>query len=194
MSNLSAAEETHVPPAAASEEAPLPPEARPAAPPRAPRDAFAKNPLLAGFLSLFPGMGNVYNGLYLRGVTFFLILAGLIGAVNSGAPEIFGFGIAFFWIFNVIDAYRQASLINLGYAQDLGLTDLPERPSPGQGGLWAGAVLVIVGATALLEQWFDFDLRWLFELWPVVLIAVGAWLIWATLREKAKAKRDAASF
>ncbi len=61
-----------------------------------------------------------------------------------------------------------------------------------QGGLWAGVVLVIVGGTALVEKWFDLDLTWLFELWPVVLIAVGVWLIWAALREKAKAERDAA--
>lgn len=86
----------------------------------------------------------------------------------------------------------QATLINHGYAQDLGLTDLPERPSAAQGGLWAGAVLVIVGGTALVEKWFDLDLTWLFELWPVVLIAVAAWLIWAALREKAETKRGAA--
>lgn len=190
MSTMTATDESTLPPTPGPETPAA--EVRTAAPPTAPRDAFAKNPLLAGFLSLFPGMGNVYNGLYLRGVTFFLIVGGLIGAVDSGAPEIFGFAIAFFWIFNVLDAYRQATLINHGYAQDLGLTDLPERPSAAQGGLWAGAVLVIVGGTALVEKWFDLDLTWLFELWPVVLIAVGVWLIWAALREKAKAKRDAA--
>ncbi len=104
MSTVTATDESNLPPTSEPETPAA--EARSAAPPTAHRDAFAKNPLLAGFLSLFPGMGNVYNGLYLRGVTFFLIVGGLIGAVESGAPEIFGFAIAFFWIFNVLDAYR----------------------------------------------------------------------------------------
>ena len=36
-----------------------------------------KRPLFAGVLSGFPGMGNVYNGLYLRGFTLFLITISL---------------------------------------------------------------------------------------------------------------------
>ena len=30
------------------------------------------------------------------------------------------------WFFNVLDAYRQAVLINYGYSQDLGLLDRPD--------------------------------------------------------------------
>lgn len=150
---------------------------------------FQKNPALAGFLSLFPGMGNIYNGLYLRGLTFFLIVAGLIGTVNEGGPEIFGFAIAFFWIFNVIDAYRQATLINYGYAQDLGIEDRPKHPKASQGGLAAGVILVLIGLVALLDRWFVIDLAWLFDLWPVALLLVGGWLIWGSLRERRKPRQ-----
>src|SRR5215510_6401687 len=86
-------------------------------PAAAPAPIGQKNPGLAALLSFFPGMGNVYNGLYMRGVTFFLIILSLIGIANRG-HDLFGFAIAFFWIFNVIDAYRQATLINYGYTQD----------------------------------------------------------------------------
>ncbi len=60
------------------------PEAPPAFAPRPVSSAIPspvghKNPILAAVLSLFPGIGNVYNGLYMRGVTFFLVIACLIG-------------------------------------------------------------------------------------------------------------------
>jgi hypothetical protein len=147
-----------------------------------------KKPWLAAFLSFFPGLGNVYNGLYLRGVVFFLIFITMIGIIikdGHNAP-FFGPAAAFFLLFNVIDAYRQAVLINYGYQQDLGVLDLPQRPRPGQGGIAAGIILVLVGTYALLEQYVKIDLDWLFDLWPLVAIGLGAWLIWGTIRDRKK--------
>jgi len=163
-----------------------------AAEPPAPATAAApapigqKNPGLAALLSFFPGMGNVYNGLYMRGVTFFLIVLSLIGIANRG-HDLFGFAIAFFWIFNVIDAYRQATLINYGYAQDLGLLDLPRHPRASQGGVAAGAILALIGLVALLERYFYVRLDWLFDLWPFALVLLGGWMIWASLRDRRRA-------
>jgi hypothetical protein len=146
-----------------------------------------KNPVLAAILSLFPGIGNVYNGLYMRGVTLFLIIASLIAIVTQGRHPLFGLGVAFFWIFNVIDAYRQATLINYGYAQDLGLLDLPRHPRASQGGVVAGIVLTLVGACAIGERYFNLDLDQLFDLWPFALIAIGGWLVWSSIRDRRKA-------
>jgi hypothetical protein len=149
-----------------------------------------KNPYLAALLSLFPGMGNVYNGLYLRGMTFFLVIASLIGIIDRGhsrGEPIFAFAIAFFWLFNVIDAYRQATLINYGYAQDLGLTDLPRYPRASQGGLIAGILLTLIGLFALADRYLDIRLDWIFDLWPFALVAGGLWLIWATIRDRRRA-------
>jgi hypothetical protein len=147
-----------------------------------------KNPNLAAFLSLFPGLGNVYNGLYMRGVTFFLVIVSLIAIVVKDHP-LFGMAIAFFWLFNIIDAYRQATLINYGYAQDLGLVDLPKHPRAGQGGLMAGILLSLIGLIALADQYLDIRLDWLFDLWPFALVAIGVWLIWSSVRDR---KRNAA--
>jgi cell wall-active antibiotic response 4TMS protein YvqF len=171
-------------------ENPWPDEATPAphavpdvpAPAPLPPGIGQKNPMLAAVLSLFPGMGNIYNGLYLRGLTLFLIIASLI-AVAQRHP-LLGFSIAFFWLFNVLDAYRQATLINYGYAQDLGLVDLPRHPKAAQGGLIAGVILTLIGLFALLDRFFDIDLGWLFDLWPAGLMAIGLWLVWASLRER----------
>jgi hypothetical protein len=142
-----------------------------------------KNPNLAAFLSLFPGMGNVYNGLYMRGITFFLVIVSLIAITVENHP-LFGMGIAFFWLFNVIDAYRQATLINYGYAQDLGLLDLPKHPRASQGGLVAGILLALIGLVATGEQYFDLRLDWIFDLWPFALIAIGGWLIVSWMRDR----------
>jgi len=167
-------------PAAAEPPAPAPATAA------APAPIGQKNPGLAALLSFFPGMGNVYNGLYMRGVTFFLIVLSLIGIANRG-HDLFGFAIAFFWIFNVIDAYRQATLINYGYAQDLGLLDLPRHPRASQGGVAAGAILALIGLVALLERYFYVRLDWLFDLWPFALVLLGGWIIWASLRDRRRA-------
>ena len=51
----------------------------------------------------------------------------------------------------MIDTYRQAVLINYGYAQDLGMLDLPPHPKSNQGGLAAGILLTTVGVFAFLE-------------------------------------------
>lgn len=164
-----------------------PPPAAPAAAESLPAGRLPferKRPLLAGLLSGFPGMGNVYNGLYLRGLIQFLIVAGLVGLVNHNDTPFFVMTMIFFWAFNVLDSYRQAMLINYGYAQDLGLLDQPQRPRAGQGGLIAGIVLTLLGIVATVEQYVDIDLRWLYDLWPILLIGVGLWLIVAAVRER----------
>lgn len=169
-------------------EAPPPAAPAPAPPLAAGQLPFdRKIPLLAGLLSGFPGLGNVYNGLYVRGLVQFLIVAGLMGLVDYTETPFFVMTTIFFWAFSVLDAYRQAVLINYGYAQDLGLIDRPERPRAGQGGLIAGVVLTLLGIVATLEQYVDIDLRWLYELWPLLLVGVGIWLIAASVRERNRA-------
>lgn len=155
----------------------------------APPARLLKKPLVAGFLSLFPGMGNIYNGLYLRGAIFFTAAACLmaLGGEDHEHP-VLGFVIAFVWIFNVLDAYRQAQLINLGIAQDLGQEDLPKLPKAGQGGLVAGVLLILLGVVASLQLYLDIDLSWTLKFWPVAVIAFGAWLIYSWTRERAKAE------
>ena len=174
----------------AAEPEPAPAFAAPApAPvPVAPPAVSRKNPFLAALLSAFPGMGNIYNGLYMRGLIFFLIIVSLLGIANDGrGHDLFGMAVAFFWLFNVIDAYRQATLINYGYAQDLGLLDMPKVPRAGQGGIVAGVLLTLIGIASVLDRYTIIDYDWLFQLWPFVLVAIGAWLIVASFRDRRRA-------
>jgi hypothetical protein len=179
--------QTHAGPIDANNAEPQPAASNVNLPPAAaalPAAISRKNPGLALVLSLFPGMGNVYNGLYMRGLTFFLVIACLIGIVADGRHPLFGLAIAFFWLFNLIDAYRQATLINYGYAQDLGLLDMPKAPRAGQGGMIAGALLSLVGITAIADRYFDIRFDWIFDLWPFALVAMGLWLIVSTVRDR----------
>jgi hypothetical protein len=148
---------------------------------------WRKNPRLAVLLSLFPGLGNVYNGLYGRGIIFFLIAVSLIGITSRG-HDLVGMAVGFFWIFNLIDAYRQATLINYGYAQDLGLTDMPKVPKASQGGLLAGILLTVIGLFAVLDRFFIINLDWIFDLWPLALVAIGLWLIWSSVKDRVRAR------
>ncbi len=168
---------------------PLAASAAEAVPARA--GALPKNPLLAAFLALFPGIGHIYNGLYLRGVLFFLAVASLIRIASE--EEIMGFAVFFVWLFNVLDSYRQATLINSGHAQDLGLLDRPRRPGSFHEGLAAGFLFFVIGLVALIDRFFAIDFELLFGFWPVVLMALGAWLVWGAVsdRRRESSKRDA---
>lgn len=168
------------------EEAPPPPAPAPVPASAAIRPIDVKNPSLAAFLSLFPGVGHIYDGLYLRGLTFFLIVASLIGLADKVGGPLFAMAVPFFWLLNVIDAYRQAVLINYGYTQDLGLLDRPKAPRPGQGGLAAGVILTVIGIFSIVDRFFDVDVRWVLDLWPFVLVLIGIWLIWGAIRERTR--------
>lgn len=148
-----------------------------------------KNPWLAGLLSAFPGMGNVYNGLYLRGVTFF-VLAFVLIYMTAEVHPLFGFVVAFLWIFNALDAYRQATLINYGYGAEPDLSHLKRSQASTGEKLISGGVLLAVGSLALLDRFFRIDLDWVVELWPVTLILAGGWLVWSALQSR---KTDATS-
>ncbi len=141
-----------------------------------------KKPLHAALLSAMPGMGHIYNGLYGRGVIFFLVVAALMSLADN-VGEMFVFPMFFVWIFNTVDAVRQAKLINYGYAQDFGLVDRP-RPRSDQGRFFIGLALVVFGVWAILEQHYDIDYEWLADLWPAALIVIGLWFIWTWFRDK----------
>jgi len=101
-----------VPPPFAGGSAPSMPD------PRGYRRMPDKVPVTAALLSVVPGLGNIYNGLYARGLTFFFIEFSIIrmaaGVKQDENLAILIPSIFFFWLFNLFDAHRQAVIINLG--------------------------------------------------------------------------------
>jgi len=163
--------------------APAPPVAyvAPAAP-TAPPHPQAKNPAAAGFLSVIPGLGHVYLGLYQRAVIFFAIWVVVMSVVpHAGGPA--GLMIPFWWFFVLIDAVRQAKAINATGVPESNL--LPnEKPLNFSGSLTFGIFLVLVGLFFFLDRWYRIDLSFLFDFWPILLIAFGAWQIFSYWKSK----------
>ena len=173
------------PPRTGTDHAPSPP------PPAAAHGGLTTRHVVSVILALFPGLGHIYNGLYQRGIVLFLLA---VGSIYLATEEgVMGMVVAFVWLFNIIDAYRQASLIERGYATDLGLQDTPKPPANGQLGLLGGAGLFIIGFLALLDYTFGYDIDRVWEFWPLGLLAAGAWLMigayrqWLRNRDEARA-------
>ena len=167
------------------ETTPPPPPALPASTERKP----PKNPGLAALFSLFfPGLGQVYNGLPGRALVFFGAFVGSIYAVVEINPMPFALFIPFVYLYNVIDAWRTASVISVRSAGGVE----PEEETV-ESPAW-GAVLVGLGLVLLANNLGWLNLAALRQYWPVLMIAAGVALIWGSLRKrKAAEKADGGS-
>ena len=160
----------------------------PPPPPPPPGSGSGPNPTVAGILAgFFPfGVGAVYTGQYAKGLAHLAIFVLLIAGANAsdhGSGEalgiICGFGIAFFWVYQIVDAVRSAKAIQtaqpipdpFGLAATFsggGKIEVSKIPT-------GAIVLILVGVLFLLHTmgWAEFGLD---RFWPLVLIALGAWL------------------
>jgi hypothetical protein len=146
------------------------------------------NPTVAGILAgFFPfGVGAVYTGQYAKGLahlaTFVLLVA---GANASDRPHgevlgiICGFGIAFFYVYQIIDSVRSAKAIQMaqpipdpfGLAATFGGGSKIETSKIPMGAI----VLILLGVLFLLHTMglTEFGLD---RFWPFILIFLGGWL------------------
>lgn len=180
------------PPPAAPALASAPIDAPPVAYPTG-AQIYRKSPGLAGILSLLPGIGHVYLGLYQRGVLFFAVWALLIMAIErsrTGLP--FGLMMPFWIFFVLIDAVRQARAINATGAPESNLL-VNEKAFKPTGGLAFGVFLILVGLFFLADRFVTIDLSWLFDWWPLLLIAFGAWQVFSYMKAKQERERGAAA-
>jgi hypothetical protein len=161
----------------------------PAPPSAVPPLGSKRSPWIAAMLAAIPGLGSIYNGSYARGAAFFLAVLGTMHLAGSGG-ELWGFAVVFVWLFNIVDAYREARLIRAGMAHDLGT--LRARPTTSAAeGLGLGTLLFLVGAVSLLDI-LGYDVDWIFDLWPVGLMLAGAWFVFSAIR-RMRAAREAAA-
>lgn len=152
------------------------------------RDFGRKSPGWAAILSTMPGLGQVYVGFYRRGFTYMGMVALWITALNAGLgalEPLFGFSLAFFWIYNMIDASRMARIYNRAgeLGQEIDLSEAANLPDIG-GSLVGGIVLILGGLLLLLHLKFDVSMRWLEEWWPILPIALGVYLVVKSIRAR----------
>ncbi len=146
-----------------------------------------KSPGLATLLSiLLPGVGQIYNG---QTAKAFVFLFGWVGSIYGAAqidPMPFAFLIPFVYLYNLIDAWRGATLINLRAAGGQP-PDQDDAESPA----W-GASLVGLGLVLLLNNLGWLRLSALRDYWPALLIVVGGLFVYRSLNQQ-KEKEEAAS-
>ncbi len=180
---------TTPPPPPASERAPTAPPQLGASDPR------IKSPVIAGALSLMPGLGQVYVGYYQRGFVHILVIAGLVALMASDTLgpllPLAGLFFAFFWLYNVIDAARRASLYNQALAggEDIELPADFKAPTFG-GSIAGGLAFVAAGAILLANTRFGMSLEWIEDWWPAALILFGGYLIYKATQDRTRTEGE----
>jgi TM2 domain-containing membrane protein YozV len=156
------------------------PQSLPPLPPPGPASpAPPKSPALALFLSLFPGLGQLYNGQVAKAFTFFFAFVGSIYGAAEIAGLPFGLLIPFTYFYNLVDAYRSATLINL---RAQGGQVMPEEDA-GESPAW-GAVLLGLGVLILFNNLGWINLAALERYWPILLIAAGGFFLYRSVQQR----------
>ncbi|MBI1751269.1 MAG: hypothetical protein HY014_08150 [Acidobacteria bacterium] len=153
------------------------------------RDPRYKSPMLAAVLSLMPGLGQVFLGYTRLGFIHAGVIAVFISLMSSNhlgllEPAV-GIFMAFFWLYNLVDAYRRALLLN----EAISRMETPELPDgfgavSFGGRLAVGLVLIFVGMLALLNLRFNISLAWLEHWWPAGLVLLGVYLVTRAIRDR----------
>jgi len=149
-------------------------------PPPVPEGASAG---AAFVLGLIPGVGAIYNRQYAKGIVHVIILAMLFMAADNGpngmAP-LFVLSIMGFWFYMAFEAFHTAQNRRRGIAVDEFSSLMPT-----EGGSRFPIVpilLIAFGSVFLLDTLEIFELRRLMRFWPVLMIALGIYLLYARMK------------
>ena len=154
-------------------------------------DPARKSSPLATMLSVMPGLGQVYVGHYHQGFVNILVIGSLIAMLADGVGRLeplMGIFLAFYWLYNMVDAGRRASFYNMALTQDKE-TLMEHIPLPDdRASLLAGVALVFFGGLFLLHNVAGFSLDWMEDWWPIALIVLGGYLIYKSAKDAATAQ------
>jgi TM2 domain-containing membrane protein YozV len=146
--------------------------------PRSPKSSF-----LAGLLAfLFPfGIGPFYNGELIKGFIYLVVFAGLVTMQQHGDAQPFaGLVLAGFYFFQIIDSVHVANRINrralLGKETEEEGEELAGEALKA-GSIFWGILLIVLGAILLLGNFEVISYKVIFDLWPAVVIVIGAKLV-----------------
>jgi hypothetical protein len=143
------------------------------------------NPAVAGILAgFFPfGVGAVYCSQYAKGLAHLIIFAMLIFGANHGGKWdwLFGIGIAFFYVYQIIDAVRTAHALQAGQpAPDpMGLGQAFSMGEKFDSGKIPVGAVVLIGLGILFLLHTMGIMEYGFErYWPLILIFLAAWMFY----------------
>jgi hypothetical protein len=131
---------------------------------------------LAAFLAIFPGMGAIYNGNIIKGITYMLIFTILIVLTdNAQDPDVvvFGLMIAGFFIFQILDSYNEATKTNQNVLNEQNPSSYKEDLS-----LFSAIIVLMIGIVFQLANFDLITFRQVTRLWPLVLIIFGIKIVY----------------
>jgi hypothetical protein len=189
----------HVPASAAPPPPPPPlPHQEPSSPYTAPAPRVAAGdaghyPFLAFGLGFIPGVGAIYNGQYAKGLihaVIFGLLVSLASRSETGNWEpLIGLMIAAWVFYMAFEAYHTARKRRYGVAVEEFSSLIDVRSTPGRFPL--GAIILIgLGFILLLDTTDIINFDELERYWPVVLIVIGVYLLYARLGAAADRRAD----
>lgn len=145
-----------------------------------------KSPVLAAILSFLPGVGSMYNGLFVKGIIQLIIFAGLVEAQSRGGAQPFlGILLAGYIFYAIFDAAHDARQINAQAVEhekpstskiaiDMDVEVKTERPS---GSISWGIILIVLGLVFLLANFGVISYDSFIKFWPLALLLLGLKLI-----------------
>lgn len=153
------------------------------------------SPGLAFGLGLIPGVGAIYNGQYAKGLTHVVIFGLFISILDSGAAHgyepLVALLMAGFCCYMPFEAYHTALRRQRGEIEDEFSSLIPVHGSSRFP--VAPVVLIALGTIFLLHNLdiLDFE-RWV-RYWPVLLIALGAYMLVARMNNSGSGSPAASS-
>jgi TM2 domain-containing membrane protein YozV len=142
------------------------------------------SPGLAFLLGLIPGVGAIYNAQYAKGLVHVVIWGFLVSIVSSdaagGMEPLFGMMIAVWHFYMAFEAYHTARKRALGEPVDE-FSSLVPLKGRGAGFPALPVVLIAVGTLFLLNNLEIVRFYQIMRYWPVFLIALGVYLLYARI-------------
>jgi hypothetical protein len=147
-------------------------------------EACLASPALATILGFVPGLGAVYNGEFTKAIIHVLVFATLVAIESGDHPDsihaFLGIMIVAFIFYMAIDANRSAR------ARMAGTTLADPLAGVAKGKAVLPFVLIALGVLYLLRNFDVINVDRLIDTWwPMILIAVGAFLAWRRLEDRA---------
>jgi hypothetical protein len=142
------------------------------------------SPGIAFILGFIPGVGAIYNGQYAKGLIHVIIIGLIIsiisGDASAGMEPLLGLLLAGFWFYMAFEACHTAKKRQLGQPVDEFSSLIPAR---GRTAAFPAApvVLIALGVIFLLNNLDLLDIHRLLRYWPVALIALGAYMLYARM-------------
>jgi hypothetical protein len=139
------------------------------------------SPGLAFFLGMIPGVGAIYNGQYLKGLVHAIIFGLLISLTNaaehSAGQPLLGMICFAFYCYMPFEAYHTAKKRHAGMAVDEWSSLLAQHRYTSRAPL-GPILLIMLGVLFLLDTLRVIEFRELARFWPVVLILIGAFMLY----------------